>query len=166
MSTNSMTPWLQSRLSALYEAPDDDAFQKAFDRAFSSTCEMRLDHAAQRLEYFRADLDSRRIACKNTTVRWENLTSTSDEPDKASAPSVVAGSLVVTRFLPFRIRASPAQRNSHINFSAKIEQEVTAQADEQGDRHRITSFYYTSVDSTPPIHLSVPRAAKNSDIEK
>lgn len=30
---------------------------------------------------------------------------------------------------------------------------------QEGDQRRITSFYYTSVDKTPPIHFAVPRAA-------
>lgn len=36
---------------------------------------------------------------------------------------------------------------------------------EDGDRRRITSFYYTSVDKTPPIHFAVPRAVKEVGVD-
>lgn len=39
----------------------------------------------------------------------------------------------------------------------RIERDANAQSD---DQRRITSFYYTSVDRTPPIHFTVPRAAQ------
>lgn len=39
----------------------------------------------------------------------------------------------------------------------RIEQDPSVQAD---DQRRITSFYYTSVDRTPPIHFFVPRTAQ------
>lgn len=39
----------------------------------------------------------------------------------------------------------------------RIEQDASVQ---EGDQRRITSFYQTSVDRTPPIHFSVPRTAQ------
>ncbi|KIJ70382.1 hypothetical protein HYDPIDRAFT_78309 [Hydnomerulius pinastri MD-312] len=165
-SSSDMTSWIQSRLTAVYEAADDDAFQSSFDQIFSSNCEVRVDHVVHPLQTLKDNLMSRRAAVKGVTVAWdsENLISTND--NKLDEPSVVAGSLVVTRSLPFRIRAAPAQRNTHINFSAKIEQDTTLQADVQGDRRRVTSFYHTSVDRTPPIHFAVPQTNKEMGAEK
>ncbi|KAF8845578.1 hypothetical protein BDN67DRAFT_986730 [Paxillus ammoniavirescens] len=159
-----MTSWIQPRLTGVYEAADDDAFQSSFGQLFSANCELRIDHAVHPLQTFKDDLASRRAAAKNVTVAWDDVISTND--DKPDQPSVVAGSLVVTRSLPFRIRAAPAQRNTHIKFSAKIEQDASVQADEQNDQRRIISFYYTSVDRTPPIHFAVPRTVKEGGSDK
>ena len=43
------------------------------------------------------------------------------------------------------------------DLSRRIEQDANVQGD---DQRRITSFYYTSVDRTPPIHFAIPRAAQ------
>ncbi|KAF8556276.1 hypothetical protein OG21DRAFT_1409338 [Imleria badia] len=147
------TSWIHSRLTALYE---DVSVQDAFDQAFSPACEVRLNHDVHLLQSFKDELASRRAAATHVSVAWDaNVISTNDDtPDQ---PAVVAGALVVTRSLPFRIRVSPAQRHTHVHFSAKIEQDAGAQG---GDQRRITSFYYTSVDRTPPIHFAVPRAAQ------
>ncbi|KAF9224368.1 hypothetical protein BS17DRAFT_779687 [Gyrodon lividus] len=154
-----MTSWIQPRLTALYEVADIDALQSAFGQLFSAECEVLVAHAAQPLQTFKDTLVSRRAFVKNVTatVAWGDVISTND--DKPDQPSVVAGSLVVTRFLPFRVRVTQAQIKTHINFSARIEQDASVEADEQGEQRRITSFYYTSVDKTPPIHFAVPRAA-------
>ncbi|KAI9575046.1 hypothetical protein HD554DRAFT_2166488 [Boletus coccyginus] len=152
-STPNATSWIQLRLTALYE---DVSAQDAFDRAFSPACEVRLNHDVHSLQSLKDDLASRRVAATHVSVAWDaNVVSTND--DNPEEPAVVAGALVVTRFLPFRIRVSPAQRRTHVHFSARIEQDASAQ---DGDRRRITSFYYTSVDRTPPIHFPVPRAAQ------
>ncbi|KIL00475.1 hypothetical protein PAXRUDRAFT_821674 [Paxillus rubicundulus Ve08.2h10] len=164
---SNMTSWIQPRLTGVYEAADDDAFHSSFARLFSANCELRIDHAVHPLQAFKDDLASRRTAAKNVTVAWDDVISTNDSDDKPGQPwTVVAGSLVVTRSLPFRIRAAPAQRNTHIKFSAKIEQDASVQADERGDQRRITSFYYTSVDRTPPIHFAVPRTTKEGGSDK
>ncbi|KAG8218302.1 hypothetical protein J3R82DRAFT_3916 [Butyriboletus roseoflavus] len=152
-STNA-TSWIQSRLTALYEGP---SLQDVFDQAFSPTCEVRLSHVAHPLQTFKDDLASRRAAATHVSVTWgADFISTNDD-DKSEQPAVVTGALVVTRSLPFRIRVGPAQRHTHVHFSAKIERDASVQGD---DQRRITSFYYTSVDRTPQIHFAVPRGAK------
>ncbi|KAH0839580.1 hypothetical protein J3R83DRAFT_496 [Lanmaoa asiatica] len=151
-STNA-TSWIQSRLTALYE---DTNFQDAFDQAFSPACEVRLNHAVHPIQEFKENFVSRRAAATHMSVAWNaDLISTND--DKPEQPTVVAGVLVVTRSLPFRIRVTAAQIQTHIHFSAKIEQDASVQ---DGDQRRITSFYYTSVDRSPPIHLFVPPPAQ------
>ncbi|KAF9246858.1 hypothetical protein BU15DRAFT_69718 [Melanogaster broomeanus] len=159
------TSWIQSRLGAVYEVAEEGAFQSSFDQLFSPNCEVRVDHEVHPLQTFRGELMSRRAAAQSVAVAWDDagggIISTND--DDPNLPSVVAGSLVVTRSLRWLIRAAPAQRMTHINFSAKIEQDASVQADEQGDRRRVTSFYYTSVDRVPPIHLAVPRSAKEGE---
>ncbi|KAF8121328.1 hypothetical protein EV363DRAFT_1365554 [Boletus edulis] len=142
--------WIQSRLTALYES-DVAGVQDVFDRTFSPLCEVRLNH----------------VAATHVSVAWglnsipgashsdEGVVSTNE--DKPKEPAVVAGALVVTRSLPFRIRVSPAQRQTYMYFSARIERDLGVQG---GDPRRITSFYYTSVDKTPPIHFTVHCAAQ------
>ncbi|KAG9317117.1 hypothetical protein JVU11DRAFT_1308 [Chiua virens] len=168
------TTWIQSRLTPLFAATrprqtrasgdaaapavDDTmaAFQDTFAQTFSPACEVRHNHVVQPLEALKQDLADRRYAAVHASAVWDlALLSTND--DGADEPTVVAGALVVTRSLPFLIRASAAQRRMQVHFSAKIEKDVNVMGD---DKRRITSFYYTSVDTTPPIHLAVPRAAQ------
>jgi len=158
--------WIQSHLTALYES-DVAAVQDAFDRTFSPLCEIRLNHDVQPLQTFRDDVAARRTAATHVNVAWGLNSNTgsshagggviSTNEDKPEEPAVVAGALVVTRSLPFRVRVSPAQRQTYIYFSAKIERDPGVQG---GDPRRIMSFYYTSLDKTPPIHFAVPRAAQ------
>ncbi|OJA11560.1 hypothetical protein AZE42_12374, partial [Rhizopogon vesiculosus] len=129
----------QSRLGALYEARENEAFVSTFDAVFSPSCEVRVNHTPSTVDAFKEGVLSHRSA------------------DAGS--SVVAGTLIVSRNMNFRIRAAPAQRQTHINFSARVEQDPSIQADEHDDHRRITSFYHTSVDKTPPIHLATPHAA-------
>ncbi|KAF8450914.1 hypothetical protein L210DRAFT_3521557 [Boletus edulis BED1] len=163
--------WIQSRLTALYET-DVAGVQDVFDRTFSPLCEVRLNHVVQPLQTFRDDVAARRTAATHVSVAWglnsfpgashsdEGVVSTNE--DKPKEPAVVAGALVVTRSLPFRIRVSPAQRQTYIYFSARIERDLGVQG---GDPRRITSFYYTSVDKTPPIHFTVHAQPKRVDPE-
>lgn len=97
---------------------------------------------------------------------------------------MVAGTLIITRSMMFLIRAAPAQRLTHINFSAKYDPNFTqrcyhshlnsrvehledsnVQADENDDGRRITSLYLTSVDTVPPIHFARPHPVSQEDRE-
>ncbi|KAF9246856.1 hypothetical protein BU15DRAFT_57822 [Melanogaster broomeanus] len=111
----------QSRLGAVYEVAEEGAFQSSFDQLFSPNCEVRVDHEVHPLQTFRGELMARRAAAQSVAVAWDDagggIISTND--DDPNLPSVVAGSLVVTRSLRWLIRAAPAQRMTHIHFSAK-----------------------------------------------
>ncbi|KAG1725288.1 uncharacterized protein EDB91DRAFT_1239885 [Suillus paluster] len=152
MSKPDLISWTQSRLGALYEAHEDDAFASAFDAVFASSCEVRVNHIPSTLDAFKDSVSSRRAASRGVTLSWENVITTGDSPDE---PSVVAGTLIITRSMMFRIRAAPAQRLTQIHFSARVEQDSSVQANED-DNRRITSLYHTSVDKTPPIHFARP----------
>ncbi|OJA15370.1 hypothetical protein AZE42_12349 [Rhizopogon vesiculosus] len=162
MSKPNSTSWTQSRLGALYEVREDEAFASTFDAVFSPSCEVRVDHTPSTVDAFKESISSRRAAGAGITLSWENVIATSDSPDESS---VVAGTLIVTRNMKFRIRAGPAQRQTHINFSARVEQDPSIQADEHDDHRRITSFYHTSVDKTPPIHFAMPHAVTHGKEE-
>ncbi|KAJ8591532.1 hypothetical protein M405DRAFT_814210 [Rhizopogon salebrosus TDB-379] len=153
MSKPDSTSWTQSRLAALYEAHENEAFASSFDAVFSPSCEVRVNHTPSTVDAFKESISSRRAAGAGVTLAWENVITTGNSPDE---PSVVAGTLIVTRNMKFRIRAAPAQRQTYINFSARVEQDPSVQADEDVDHRRITSFYHTSVDKTPPIHFVTP----------
>lgn len=145
-ASESTTTWVRSRLAALYE---DIQAGEAFDRAFSPACDVRANHAAQPLQTLKDELAARRGAATHVSVAWggEDIATNEDKPEEvryhgcgctttnAAAdadyrswtmlmriviqPAVIAGAFVVTRSLPFRIRAGPAQRQTHVHFSAK-----------------------------------------------
>ncbi|KAG1733694.1 hypothetical protein EDB19DRAFT_1612677, partial [Suillus lakei] len=151
MSKPDLISWTQSRLGALYEAFEDESFASAFENAFSPSCEVRVNHTPSTLDTFKDSVSSRRAASTGITLSWENVITTGDSLDE---PPVISGTLIITRSMRFRIRAAPAQRQTHINFSARVEiQQV--QGDED-DPLRITSLYHTSVDKSPPIHFAMP----------
>jgi hypothetical protein len=164
MSKPDSISWTQSHLGALYEAQEDEVFANTFDTAFSPSCEVRVNHAPSTLDALRASVSSRKAATKGVALSWENVISTGNSPDE---PSVVAGTLIITRSMMFRIRAGPAQRLTHINFSAKVErlEDSNVQADENDDSRRITSLYLTSVDTVPPIHFATPHPVGQEERE-
>ncbi|KAG1747732.1 uncharacterized protein EDB91DRAFT_1245220 [Suillus paluster] len=155
MSKPDLISWTQSRLGAFYEAREEEAFASAFNAVFSPSCEVRVNHAPSTLDAFRDSISLRKAASRGVTLSWENVICTGDNPDE---PSVVAGTLIITRSMMFLIRAAPAQRLTYINFSARVEplEPSGVQADENDDRRRITSLYHTSVDKVPPIHFVTP----------
>ncbi|KAG0704585.1 hypothetical protein DFH29DRAFT_911056 [Suillus ampliporus] len=162
MSKPDSISWTQSRLGALYEVREDEAFASAFDVVFSPSCEVRVNHTPSTLDTFRESVLSRKAASRGVALSWENLISTGDNPDE---PSVVSGTLIITRSMMFLIRAAPAQRLTYINFSARVERVESSgvQADENDDRRRITSLYHTSVDKVPPIHFAKPHPVSNQE---
>ncbi|OJA07755.1 hypothetical protein AZE42_02992 [Rhizopogon vesiculosus] len=143
--------WTQSRLGALYDARDADAFTSACDAVFFPSCEVRENHTPSTLSDFTHGILSRSAASAWVTLSWENLITT-----------VVSGTLIITRYLKFLIRAAPAQHQTYINFSAKVE-DCFVQADEYDDLRHITSLYYSSVDTTPPIHFATPHPVSQDE---
>jgi len=100
----------------------------------------------------------RRAAGVSASVKWENYMVVPKDGDNPDEAGIVAGFLVVTRSLKFRIRAAPAQLQTILTLNSKIEQDVTAEGDEDGDRRRIVHLFMTLVDKRPPIHFAHPRA--------
>ncbi|KAG2031899.1 hypothetical protein BDR03DRAFT_1015696 [Suillus americanus] len=164
MSKPDFISWTQSHLGALYEAREDEVFANAFDNAFSPSCEVRVNHAPSTLDALRDSVSSRKVAARGVALSWENVISTGNSPDE---PSVVAGTLIITRSMMFRVRAAPAHRLTHIKFSAKVErlEDSNVQADENDDPRRITSLYLTSVDIVPPIHFATPHPVGQEERE-
>ncbi|KAG1874310.1 hypothetical protein F4604DRAFT_1582237 [Suillus subluteus] len=164
MSKPDFISWTQSHLGALYEAREDEVFANAFDTAFSPSCEVRVNHAPSTLDALRDSVSSRKVATRGVALSWENVISTGNSPDE---PSVVSGTLIITRSMMFRVRAAPAHRLTHINFSAKVErlEDSNVQADENDDPRRITGLYLTSVDIVPPIHFATPRPVGQEERE-
>jgi hypothetical protein len=138
LSKPNSTSWTQSRLGALYETRENEVFASTFDTVFSSSCEVRANHIPSTVDAFKESISSHRAAGAGVTLSWENVIATSDSPDEVSSPvpqrhsspltywkpSVVAGTLIVTRSMKFRIRAAPAQRQTHINFSVRYDRSL------------------------------------------
>ncbi|KII95398.1 hypothetical protein PLICRDRAFT_170055 [Plicaturopsis crispa FD-325 SS-3] len=153
-STPSLQAWAQTHLSALYESSDPNA---AFEAAFSPSAQIYLNHEA----LGRPDLKERVVgrvgaAANGASVKWENIIAVPKEKGDENA-GIVAGFLVVTRSLRFRIRAAPAQTQTFITISAKIEQDPSVAPDASGDRRRIVHLFETALDQVPQIHLQTPR---------
>ncbi|KAL4075646.1 hypothetical protein V8B97DRAFT_160886 [Scleroderma yunnanense] len=126
--------------------------QFVLDELFSPDCEVRRDHELQDLIELKEELIGRKAAARSSNVKFEQIISTND--DRPDEPAVVAGVIVVTRYMPFLIRASPAQRLTHLYFSAKLEPLYGELGG--SNRRRFTSFYYTLVDKVPPIRFAMP----------
>ncbi|KAI6128404.1 hypothetical protein EDD16DRAFT_1548399, partial [Pisolithus croceorrhizus] len=156
-SDTSVASWIQSNLTTLFQstgAPGNVEAEPSFDQIFSPNCEIRRNHEALDLSTLKGDVTSQAAGSQRADVKWEQVISTkNDGPDDSS---IVAGAFTVTRVMPFRIRASLAQRVVYVQFSAKVEPQRSGVDD---GRH-ITSFYYTVVDKTPPIHFARPHVAK------
>ncbi|KAI6105378.1 hypothetical protein F5141DRAFT_1123228 [Pisolithus sp. B1] len=145
-SDTSVASWIQSNLTTLFQstgAPGNVEAEPSFDQIFSPNCEIRRNHEALDLSTLKGDVTSQAAGSQRADVKWEQS-------------SIVAGAFTVTRVMPFRIRASLAQRVVYVQFSAKVEPQRSGVDD---GRH-ITSFYYTVVDKTPPIHFARPHVAK------
>ncbi|KAI6035581.1 hypothetical protein F5J12DRAFT_794479 [Pisolithus orientalis] len=156
-SASSVAPWIQSHLTALFQptgAAENVKAEPSFDRIFSPDCDVRKNHQPQDFQTFKGEFASQAAGSLGVNVKWEQITSMND--DKPDNPTFVAGAFVVTRVMPFCIRASLAQRVVSVHFSAKVE----PQGDDVNHDRRITSFYYTVVDRTPPIHFATPHGAK------
>lgn len=149
--------WIQSNLTTLFQsagAAGNVQAESTFDRIFAPNCEIRRNHEPLDLSTLKEDVTFQAAGSQVADVKWEQVVSTND--DKPDDASIVAGAFSVTRVMPFRIRASLAQRVVYVQFSAKVE----AQRGDVDDGRRIISFYYTVVDRTPPIHFATPHVAK------
>jgi len=76
--------WMQSRLGAVYEAREDEAFAITFDAVFSPSCEVRVNHTPSTLDAFRDSISSRRAASIGVTLSWENVITTGENPDEVN----------------------------------------------------------------------------------
>lgn len=202
MSTScDLTTWAQKHISAIFEARSDDDLHHSFDAAFSSSSEIFVNHEQLSREWMREDMIKRRGAAISASVKWENVMVVPNDQDKpyevlywcvqcvqqilmkCGQAGIVAGFLIVTRALKFRIRVSPAQLQTIITINAKyfvyslwqmkalirsnrIEQDAAAVADEHGDRRRIVHLFMTMTDKRPPIHFPHPRSTNPEDAEQ
>ena len=156
--------WLQSRLTAVCESENEDSFQNSFNPMFAPGCQVIVNHTPIAIETFKDQLRTSLGASVSAKTDWENVITASPktrEDDQESPQcstseeaSIVAAFLTITRSMKFRIRAAPAQRQSLVHLSAKIEGNGT----EDADGRRITSLWWTSVERTPPIHFPTPHA--------
>jgi hypothetical protein len=138
MSTESdLTTWAHQHISAIYEANSDHDLRKAFENTFSPSSEFFVNHQRVSRESMKEDMTKRRAACVSASVKWENsmvVPKDGDKPDEVCSyvtrnqnftlilccqAGIVAGFLVVTRSLKFRIRAAPAQLQTILTVNAK-----------------------------------------------
>ncbi|KAG0704546.1 hypothetical protein DFH29DRAFT_363789 [Suillus ampliporus] len=130
--------WTQSQLRAIYEAQNEEKFDKAFDAAFSPSYEIRANHKLSTLDDFRASVSRIRAEgrVEVPTPSQENTITASNSSDE-----VVAGmfKLIVHRSIPLK---ATQDETYMIHFSASVHAD-------KGDGRRITSFYHTSVKTTP-----------------
>ncbi|KAI6122850.1 hypothetical protein EDD17DRAFT_1473530 [Pisolithus thermaeus] len=156
-SDTSVASWIQSNLTTLFQSTGTAGkveVEPSFDQIFSPNCEIRRNHETLDLSTLKGDVTSQAAGSQRADVKWEQIISTN--VDGPGDSTIIAGAFTVTRVMPFRIRASLAQRVAYVQFSAKVE----PQRDGTDDGRRITSFYYTVVDKTPPIHFARPHVAK------
>ncbi|EIW82447.1 hypothetical protein CONPUDRAFT_81921 [Coniophora puteana RWD-64-598 SS2] len=157
--------WLQSHLTTLCESESEDSFHGSFDSVFAPGCQVIVNHTPASIDEFKDQLRTNLGASVSAKTSWENVITASprspSEDNQESSQgvtsdqaSIVAAFVTITRSMKFRIRAAPAQRQSLVHLSAKIEGNGT----EEADGRRITSLLWTSVERTPPIHFPTPHA--------
>ncbi|KIM72864.1 hypothetical protein PILCRDRAFT_829531 [Piloderma croceum F 1598] len=158
-----LTTWAQRHISAIYEAQSEDDLHNAFEAAFSPSLETFVNHEQMSRESIKDDMVQRRAAAISSSVKWENVMVVPKNPEKPDEAGIVAGFLIITRSLRFRIRVSHAQLLTTLTINAKIEQDATAVADEHGDRRRIVHLFMTMEDKRAPIHFPHQRLANSGE---
>ncbi|KAF8058518.1 hypothetical protein FPV67DRAFT_1522717 [Lyophyllum atratum] len=152
-SGDSLKSWAQAGLTALYgsssNASDTD-FRSSFDTLFSSQAEILVNHVALALDGFKDDIKNRAFAATRVSIAWKEIVEVPKADSPENEAGIVAGCFVVTRSLKFRIRAAPAQSNTTVVFSAKIDRDPSIQ---DGDPRRIMHMFQTISDKAAPIHL-------------
>lgn len=86
MSNPDLISWTQSRLGALYETREGEAFANAFDAVFSPSCEVRVNHTPSTLDVFKSSVLSRMAASAGVALSWENMITTGNRTDEVSSP--------------------------------------------------------------------------------
>ncbi|KIM80538.1 hypothetical protein PILCRDRAFT_822258 [Piloderma croceum F 1598] len=160
-----LTTWAQRHISAIYEAQSEDDFHHAFEAAFSPSLETFVNHEQVSRESIKDDMVQRRAAAISSSAKWENVMAVPKDQEKPDEAGIVAGFLIVTRSLRFRIRVSHAQLLTILTINAKIEQDAAAVADEHGDHRRIVHLFMTMADKRAPIHFPHPRLTNSGENE-
>jgi len=132
-----LTTWAQRHISAIYEAQSEDDLHHAFEAAFSPSLETFVNHERVSRESIKDDMVQRRGAAISSSVKWENVMAVPkdrEKPDEVhflckiclrhilmlcGQAGIVAGFLIVTRSLRFRIRVSHAQLLTILTINAK-----------------------------------------------
>jgi len=115
---NTLRAWVKTRIEALYstsEKPD-------LDTIFTDDARIVLNHRSISVDDFYGEFARRGFAVTEVTVDWQHIVEDKvDDADEQAGEGteIVAGSYIVTSSLKFRVRAAPAQRKSHIVFSAR-----------------------------------------------
>ncbi|RDB20577.1 hypothetical protein Hypma_012151 [Hypsizygus marmoreus] len=152
-STTTLTSWVKNSLTNLFEsslASEEEIFQTSFESIFSPHAQIISNHERTTADAFKENILNRAFAATRVSVNWKEVFEVPNAEDAAHQTGIVAGCIVVTRSLKFRIRAAPAQSNWTMVFSARVESEPSIQ---NGDPRRIVEFIQTSFDMPAPIHL-------------
>ncbi|KAJ4496797.1 hypothetical protein C8R41DRAFT_918055 [Lentinula lateritia] len=175
----SLTKWVQSQFSGLYEHPSPDTSDNAQDTdtnttrsriqsMFTPTAQIYLNHTGPvPLEEFTKNLEQT-FGTNKTEVEWKECFEVPDNNKEEKDDNhevvegetgIVAGYLIITRTLKFRIRATPAKNYTHVSLSAKIAREGTRvqgsdrSEEKSGDSRRIVQLFYTSASKAAPVHI-------------
>ncbi|KAF9490961.1 hypothetical protein BDN71DRAFT_1453614 [Pleurotus eryngii] len=154
-----LIPWLQDRFSKIYDisssqnegGPIED-FSAGFDAAFASNILITINGEEVSRDGLREGIISSTFAATHIQVEWKDLIEVPNQgsDDSDLVTGMVAGQLVTTRSLKFRIRAAPAQNQTITIFQARIENDTTISS---GDPRRITQLYYTTLSKPVPVHV-------------
>ncbi|KAJ3856417.1 hypothetical protein EV368DRAFT_32483 [Lentinula lateritia] len=160
----SLTEWVQSRFSGLYEhtrrdtsdsaqATDANTTQSRIQSMFTPTAQIYLNHTGPvPLEEFTKHLEQT-FATNKTEFEWKECfevpDSNKEEKDDNNEIGIVAGYLIITRTLKFRIRATPAKNYTHVS----LVQGSDRNEEKSVDSRRIVQLFYTSVNKAAPVHI-------------
>ncbi|ESK83496.1 hypothetical protein Moror_4881 [Moniliophthora roreri MCA 2997] len=135
----SLTEWAQSNLNALFEhsGEQEDTFSSQFNATFSPNASILMNHETISVDEYKKRI-SQTLVTASSSVEWKDVLEDTEA-------GVVAGFLVITRTMKFRIRAAPAKNYTYITISAKIAQE--------GGERRIVNLVHTFTSKAAPIHI-------------
>ncbi|KIK67757.1 hypothetical protein GYMLUDRAFT_36522 [Collybiopsis luxurians FD-317 M1] len=176
-STQSLTDWAQSRFTSLYEGsptntdsgpveteteaestPNASVLDSQLQSMFTQNAQIFVNHSEpMSVEEFKNHL-GQTFGTNKATAEWKECFEVGDRNEETQSQAegttgIVAGYLIVTRTLKFRIRATPAKNHTHISLSAKIVHDPEATSSTDQDKRRITQLFFTSVMKAAPIHI-------------
>ncbi|KAF8628614.1 hypothetical protein AX15_003808 [Amanita polypyramis BW_CC] len=149
--SDSLAGWFRARIDGIRIAQEQDLLAE-FSHTFNDDARIMMNHKLISLDDFQSNLARRRFAEVGTVIEWKDIVESKIEGGKEESgpPSVdegiVAGVYVITRSLRLRIRAGPAQTQSHVVFSAKIQND--------SDGRKVSEFFLIVVDTAVPVSLS------------
>ncbi|KAJ7592427.1 hypothetical protein C8J56DRAFT_928647 [Mycena floridula] len=155
MSTppQSLTEWLQTNLTGRYfeKKEEGDQANAAAPVVFAPNAQIFLNHVSTSIEEYQQHHE-RNLMTSGATVEWKDVIEVpdSEEEGKAHEAGIVAGFLVVTRSMKFKVRATAAKSQTLITLSAKIEQ---SGEDSEPDKRRIVQLFHTAAQKAVPIHI-------------